>query len=90
MQDVIEAIISGVVTLIVCLINNNYQQRRVREQNDKTIALIDYRLDELSKRVEKHNSVIERTYKLERAVEVDEEKIKVANHRIEDLERKVD
>lgn len=86
----IEAIITGAVTLIVCLINNNYQQRRAREQNDKNIALIDYRLDELSKRVEKHNNVIERTYKLEEAVKVDEEKIKVANHRIEDLERKVE
>lgn len=85
-----EVIISSVVTLFVCLINNNYQQRQVREQNDKTIALIAYRLDELSKRVEKHNNVIERTYELEKAIGIDAEKIRVANHRIDDLERKVD
>ena len=43
--------------------------------------LIKYRIEQLEKKVEKHNSVIERTYLLE-------EKMKVANHRIEDLERK--
>lgn len=43
----------------------------------------------LSARVEKHNGVIERTYRLEETDKLLEEKIKVANHRIEDLERKV-
>lgn len=65
-------------------------KRRMEKQNDKTIALIEYKLNELTKRVEKHNNVIERTYQLEKAVQLDEEKIRVANHRIEDLERKVD
>ncbi len=39
-----------------------------------------FRLEQLEKKVEKHNSVMERTFLLE-------EKMKVANHRIEDLER---
>ncbi len=52
------------------------------------IAIIELKIDTLSERVEKHNGVIERTYKLERDVEVQEEKIRVANHRIEDLEAK--
>lgn len=43
--------------------------------------LIKYRIEQLEKKVEKHNSIVERTYILE-------EKVKVANHRIEDLERK--
>ena len=42
--------------------------------------LIKYRIEQLEKKVEKHNSVVERTYLLD-------EKIKVANHRIDDLER---
>lgn len=42
--------------------------------------LTNYRIEQLEKKVDKHNSIIERTYILE-------EKIKVANHRIEDLER---
>jgi hypothetical protein len=46
-----------------------------------------YRLSELEKKVEKHNTVIERTYKLEEAQAVMQEQIKVANHRIGDLEK---
>ena len=46
-----------------------------------------YRLSELEKKVEKHNAVIERTYKLEEAQAVMQEQIKVANHRIGDLEK---
>jgi hypothetical protein len=42
----------------------------------------------LSNRVEKHNGVIEKTYRLEDNDKLLEEKIKVANHRIDDLERK--
>lgn len=48
--------------------------------------LVNYRLQELEKKVEKHNSVIERVYELERHEAVVDEEIKVANHRIEDLE----
>ena len=50
--------------------------------------LIEYKIDKLSERVDKHNSVIARTYKLEQDYAVVAEQIKVANHRIEDLERK--
>lgn len=49
--------------------------------------LINYRLEQLEKRVEKHNQLIDRTYKLEEEYKLHEEKIKVVNHRIEDLER---
>jgi hypothetical protein len=54
------------------------------------IKLMTYRIEQLEKKVEKHNSVIERTYKLEEAQKVQEEQIKVANHRIDDLERETD
>ena len=50
--------------------------------------LMSYRIEQLEKKVDKHNSLIERTYKLEEKAEVFEEKIKVANHRLADLERK--
>lgn len=45
-----------------------------------------YRLTQLEKQVEKHNNVIARVYKLEETAAVQEEQIKVANHRIGDLE----
>lgn len=48
--------------------------------------LIAYRIEQLEIKVNKHNNLIERTYKIEQRLEVDEEKLKVANHRIDDLE----
>lgn len=47
-----------------------------------------YRIEQLEKKQDKHNAVIERTYRLEEAVKLQDEKIKVANHRIENLERR--
>lgn len=52
--------------------------------------LTQYRLSQLEKKVDKHNNLIDRTYQLEERQEVLEEKIKVANHRISDLERWTD
>jgi len=49
--------------------------------------LTQYRLEQLERKVEVHNQVIDRVYKLEERTELQEEKIKVANHRIEDLEQ---
>lgn len=46
-----------------------------------------YRIDQLEKKVSKHNNYIERTYRLEERDTLHEEQIKVANHRIEDLEK---
>ena len=48
--------------------------------------LTNYRIEQLEKKVEKHNKVIERVYVLEKDKAVFEEELKVANHRIEDLE----
>ena len=53
---------------------------------EKQTELTKLRIEELTKHVEKHNSVIERTFLLEKKSEVLEEKIKVANNRIKDLE----
>ena len=47
-----------------------------------------YRIEQLEKKVEKHNQVVERTYNLEKIAAVLSEDLKVANHRIDDLERK--
>ena len=79
MEAIISAVITGAVTLCVCLVNNHYQSQSTRN-------LIEYKIDELTKRVDKHNNVIERVYKLEQNEAVLDEQIKVANHRIDDLE----
>lgn len=74
-----EGIIVGILSLIGTLAGTY-------SANRKSSALIAYRLELLEKKVGKHNSVVERTFKLEEQTAVIEEKIKVANHRIEDLE----
>jgi type VI protein secretion system component VasK len=55
--------------------------------NRKSATLIAYRLEELEKKVSKHNTLVERMYNLETKADVFEEKLKVANHRIDDLEK---
>ena len=62
-------------TIIVALITNR-----------KSAALIAYRLEQLEQKVQAHNNLVERMYQVEERTELQEEKIKVANHRIDDLE----
>ena len=52
------------------------------------MKLMGYRIEQLEKKVEKHNNVIERVYRLEQVDAIQNEKIAVANHRIDDLEKK--
>ena len=52
--------------------------------------LTTYRIQQLENKVEKHNTVIERTYKLEETEAVMQEQIRVANHRIADLEKQME
>lgn len=48
--------------------------------------LTGYRIEQLEKKVEKHNQVVERVFRLEDNDKLLEEKINVANRRISDLE----
>ena len=57
--------------------------------NRKSSALIAYRLEQLEGKVDKHNQVIERPYALEESVALMDERVKVANHRIADLEKHI-
>ena len=75
-----EALISAGAAILVCMISNYYQHR-------KTTALMEYKLDQLTKKVELHNNAITRLYEVERRLGIDEEKIKVANYRIDDLKK---
>ena len=57
-------------------------------QHRKSTALMEYKLDEVIKKQDKHNKLIERTYELEKNVEVLKTDIQNAKDRIEDLEDK--
>lgn len=75
-------------SILVALITGGLSLLGVYLSNRKSAALIEYRLQELEKKQDKHNQVIERTYVLEDKTNILEEKMKVANHRIDDLEHK--
>lgn len=82
----IEEIITGAVAILVCMINNAFQQKRTDKQHNTTIALIEYKLDQLERKVDLHNNAVERLYLVERKCDLYDERFKVANHRIDDLE----
>lgn len=58
MREIIIALISGSCVAIPSLITTILS-------NKKTTALVTYRVEQLEKKVEKHNSVMERTFKIE-------------------------
>ena len=68
MESIISAIIAGAVTLIGVLIANGKSQ-----------AVTEYKIEELTREVRRHNNFAER-------VPVMEEQMKVVNHRLADLE----
>lgn len=68
MEAIIAAIITGGITLLGVLIANN-----------KTQAVMETKVDELTREVREHNNFAKR-------MPVVEEQIKVINHRIDDLE----
>lgn len=72
-----DAIITGVVAILVCIINNWVQFNKTRQETDKTVALIKVKLDELSDRVDKHNQLVERTYHLESETALLNERLKI-------------
>jgi hypothetical protein len=73
------ALISGlcvaIPTLITTIVSNN-----------KSKVLVEYKITELTKKVEKHNSVIERTFLLEQRVENDEEKLQKLENQVTHIE----
>lgn len=83
----IEAIITGAVAIVVCMINNVCQRKAAEKQHNITIELIEYKLDQLTHKVDLHNNAVERLYVVEQKLEVQKEKNQVVNHRIEDLEQ---
>ena len=87
MTTILSAIISAAAAIVVSLINSNVQHRKLLAELEKHDEMNMYRIAELEKKVDKHNNLIERTYRLEEAQSLIEEKIKVANHRIDDLDR---
>ena len=81
-ESMTEAIVVAVLGLVGTLAGSYFANR-------KSTALVIYRLEQLEQKVSKHNNLVERTYALEESVALLDERQKVANHRITDLENDV-
>lgn len=82
---------TNIIVAALALVGSAYGSYKGK---DKILALLDFRLKELEKKQDKHNAVIERVYNLE-AKHVSckglvDEKVKVLNHRIDDLVEKIE
>ena len=89
-SDIIVALITGALTLVGVIVNSHAIHKHTIEETraiqEKTLQAMEYRIGSLEKEVNKHNNVIERVYALEQDDKIHDEQIKVANHRIDDLE----
>lgn len=78
-ESIVVALITGGLALLGVIITNNKNQAEMGARLDKHQAVTDTKIEELTREVREHNNFAQR-------VPVVEEKIKVMNHRIEDLE----
>lgn len=78
-EAIIVALITGGLTLAGTIITGNRNARELDHKLDKKQAVTDTKLDELTREVREHNNFARR-------VPILEEKMKVANHRIDHLE----
>lgn len=86
MVEIVVAVITSLCTLIGVIVTVVYSNKKTEKKLTEQTELTLYRIEQLELKQEKHNKLIERMYRLEDKVAVDEEKLKVVNHRIADLE----
>ena len=77
-ESIVVALITGGMALLGTVLSNAFS-------HSKTI----YRIEQLEKKQDVHNSVIERMYCAEKAIEILDTEVKFANHRLDDLESEV-
>lgn len=80
-EAIIVAIITGGISLIGSIISAQRSTREMQNRVDTRLAVMEAKITELTREVREHNGFARR-------MPVVEEQIKVANHRISDLENK--
>ncbi len=81
MESIIGSLITGVLALVGVIITVNNGNKKTENQINTKQAVTDTKIEELTREVRAHNNFAQR-------VPVLEEQMKVANHRIEDLENR--
>ena len=79
MSEIITALITGGLALLGVIYSNNSNNAKIQAKLETSQAVTDYKIEELTREVRKHNGFAER-------MPVVEEQIKVINHRIKDIE----
>lgn len=82
METIISSAITGGLALIGIILTNLSSNKKIEQQLDKAQAVTDCKIDTLTREVREHNNFAKR-------MPVVEEQIKVINHRISDLEVKI-
>ncbi len=83
METIVVALITGGLSLLGVIITNMMSNKKIEQQLTTNQAVTDTKLENLTREVRLHNNFAQR-------IPVIEEQIKVANHRIEDLEKKAE
>jgi hypothetical protein len=78
--DILVSLITSLATLLGVVLTVCAGGKRTRD-------ILLYRIEQLEKAQQKHNSLIERMYRVEERLELHDEKIKVVNHRLDDVEK---
>ena len=88
MISIIVALITGGLSFIGIVYTSKQQHNITIEEVKNEVALIKKDIKSLEEKQDKHNSLIERVYDIEATLRVMDNREKVTEHRIEDLERK--
>lgn len=80
MTEILVALITGGLTLVGVIITSHTANRKIEARLQINQAVTDTKIEELTREVREHNGFARR-------MPVLEEQIKVANHRIDDLEK---
>ena len=70
----------NIETIIAALITAGFAFLGVYMSNRKQAALVAYRLEKLEEKVDKHNSVVERMFRLEETVKNLQDELKEIKH----------
>ena len=88
MLALLTSVLTGGLTLIGVIYTNRKQHDFTLEEIKSEVRLVKKDIKSLEEKQDKHNEVIERVYQLEAATNLLELRQKVADNRIDDLEKK--
>lgn len=83
-----EAIITGLVAIAVCLVNNWFTMRATAKAQTDTITIINFKIQQLAEKVEEHNQLVTRVYECEKVGELQDAELKRLNERMKIVESK--